>query len=164
MIRLLILLMFISSAAHAHKLNIMASSENGTLSVTSYFPDGKACGGCVFNVTDNFGNTVAEGKLDANGSFFKDGEFPEELTVTVDAGLGHMAQEKIRAVETEDLSEGVAPAESEDIRKLIRQELAKQTVEIKAELSKGRSNVDRIIAGIGYILGIFGLIVLLRKK
>ena len=51
-----------------------------------------------------------------------------------------------------------------DFRQILRQEMAKQTTELKAEMSKSKSNIDMIIAGIGYILGIFGIITLLRKK
>lgn len=164
MIRLLILLMLTCSAAHAHKLNIMASAENGTLSINSFYPDGRACSECAYTVTDSYGKIVAEGKLDKNGSLFKTGEYGDDLTVTVDAGFGHLAQEQITPVATDDLNEGVISGEGEDIRKVIRQELARQTAEIKTEMTKGRSNADKIIAGIGYILGIFGLIVILRKK
>lgn len=151
--------------AYAHKLNILAVSENGALTITAYFADGAVCKNCAFSVTDKFGKTVEEGKLDEEGSFIKTGTFPDEMKIVVDAGLGHMAEETIRATGDVDFNEGVAEVTDDyDIRKIIRQELSKQTTEIRAELDKNKSKLDMIIAGIGYILGIFGIITLLRKK
>jgi hypothetical protein len=53
---------------------------------------------------------------------------------------------------------------SEALRTIIRQELAKQTAEIQTAIDAGRTQTDKIIAGIGYLLGIFGLFMLFRKK
>ncbi len=162
---LTILLLMAVSPSYAHKLNILAVSENGALTITAYFADGAVCKNCAFTVTDKFGKTVEEGKLDDEGTFTKTGSFPDEMDIVVDAGLGHKAEETIRATGEVDFNEGVPEVtDNYDIRKIIRQELSKQTTEIRAELDKGKSKLDMIIAGIGYILGVFGIITLLRKK
>lgn len=163
MIRLLIIMMLACSSAYAHKLNIMAEVKEDSMTVNAFFADGKPCQDCALSVSDNFGKTVIEGRLDSDGAFFQSGSFPDDVIVTVDAGLGHMATEKLSKTVTENINEGTASS-GEDVRQIVRQEMAKQTAELKAEIAKSRSNIDKIIAGIGYILGIFGLIILLRKK
>jgi hypothetical protein len=47
---------------------------------------------------------------------------------------------------------------------MIRQELAKQTGELRLEIETHRSSLDKIMAGLGYIFGIFGLFMVFRRK
>lgn len=153
-----------SSVSYAHKLNILAIAEGDTISINSYFMDGTPCKQCGFTVTDSAGKVFADGKLADDGTFNKDGKLPEKMTVTVDAGLGHKAVQEISLDGTASEVPQESSGNSEDIRKIVREELVKQTAELKAEMDKHDSKKDKIIAGIGYVLGIFGIASLLRKK
>jgi len=163
-------LIMLTFNASAHKLNILGFAENDTLSINAYFADGSPCQECAFQVIGSDGKVFAEGKLDRKGEFFKAGKTPAEMTVIVDAGAGHRGEEKITSASTaEDSSVQAeqsqsAPVDDANLRQIIRQELSKQTAELKAEMDKGKSRLDKIIAGIGYILGIFGIAVLVRKR
>ncbi|MGE4266682.1 MAG: hypothetical protein AB7F25_04560 [Deferribacterales bacterium] len=163
-----VLTLFSFSTASAHKLNILAFAENNVLTVNSYFADGTPCRECAFQVLDADGKVFAGGKLDNNGEFSKNGEMPTEMKIIVDGGMGHRAEQSITSsAETNMAYEEPAPSTSVDttqIRQLIREELSKQTAELKAEIDKGRSHLDMIIAGIGYILGIFGIAMIVKKK
>ncbi|MCD8554086.1 hypothetical protein [Seleniivibrio sp.] len=165
---IVILTLLSFSTAFAHKLNILAFAENNVLTVNSYFADGTPCRECAFQVFDAEGKVFAEGKLSNDGEFSRNGKLPAEMKIVVDGGMGHRGEQTITSsAETETVNEEPVQSTSVDtaqIRQLIREELSKQTAELKAEIDKGRSHLDMIIAGIGYILGIFGIAMIVKKK
>lgn len=75
--------------AWAHKVNLFAYVEGGTVYTESYFPDGKKVEGGTVEVLDASGKKILEGKTDAQGAF----NFPlpkrEDLTFVLDATMGH---------------------------------------------------------------------------
>lgn len=75
--------------AWAHKVNLFAYVEGGTVYTESYFPDGKKVEGGTVEVLDASGKKILEGKTDAQGAF----NFPlpkkEDLTIVLDATMGH---------------------------------------------------------------------------
>lgn len=161
-------ILLINSSAFAHKLNVLAFAENNTLTVNAYFADGTPCRECAFQVLDADGKVFAEGKLDKGGEFSQNGETPTEMKIIVDGGMGHRGEQTITSsVDTNMAYEEPAASTAADttqLRQIVREELSKQTAELKAEIDKGRSHIDMIIAGIGYILGIFGIAILVKKK
>ncbi|QAR32184.1 hypothetical protein EP073_01855 [Geovibrio thiophilus] len=166
----LFLLFSAFSAAHAHRLNVLAVYEGGTLNITSYFGDGTYCKSCAYTVTGTDGHVLFKGTLSENGEAVLSGELPSSFFVNVDAGMGHFAKAEVTAEpltensETSEKTETLPTVDEDALRSMIRQELGKQTVEIQAAIDKGRTNTDKIIAGIGYLFGIFGLFMLFRKK
>lgn len=162
------LLLLTFSSAFAHKLNVLAFAENNTLTVNAYFADGTPCRECAFQVLDADGKVFVEGKLDKGGEFSQNGETPTEMKIIVDGGMGHRGEQTITSsVDTNMAYEEPAASTAADttqLRQIVREELSRQTAELKAEIDKGRSNLDMIIAGIGYILGIFGIAILVKKK
>lgn len=77
------------SQAWAHKVNLFAYVEGGTVYTESYFPDGRKVEGGTVEVLDASGKKILEGKTDAQGQF----NFPlpkkEDLTILLDASMGH---------------------------------------------------------------------------
>ena len=75
--------------AWAHKGNLFAYVEGGTVYTESYFPDGKKVEGGTVEVLDAGGKKILEGKTDTQGQF----NFPlpkkEDLTILLDATMGH---------------------------------------------------------------------------
>jgi nickel transport protein len=73
----------------AHKVNVFAYVEGGKVFTESYFPDGKKVEGGTVEVRDASGTKLLEGKTDNQGLF----SFPlpkkEDLTITLDATMGH---------------------------------------------------------------------------
>lgn len=76
-------------AALAHKVNIFAYVEGSMVYTESYFSDGKPVAGGVIEVQNQKGVTLLEGKTDEKGLF----SFPlpkkEDLTIIVNAAMGH---------------------------------------------------------------------------
>jgi nickel transport protein len=87
---LLVMLLLVAVPAMAHKVNIFAYVEKGTVYTESYFPDGKAVEEGIIEVLDGAGKKLLEGKTDKDGHF----SFPlpgkkEDLTIVINASMGH---------------------------------------------------------------------------
>lgn len=165
------LVLAVFSTAEAHKLNLLALYEGGTLNISSYFGDGTFCKRCPYTVTAQDGHVLFKGTLSNKGEAVLSGELPSVFFVSVDAGMGHFAKAEVTNVSTSSGSNAGSNVESaqafinEDaLKNIIRQELARQTVELQIAIDAGNSRTDKIIAGLGYLFGIFGLFVLFRKK
>ena len=78
-----------TTPACAHKVNIFAYVENGKIFTESYFPDGKKVEGGTIEVLDGKNRKLLEGKTDKEGKF----SFPipqkDDLTIVIDASMGH---------------------------------------------------------------------------
>ena len=81
--------LILSTAVSAHKVNIFAYVESGTIYTESYFPDGRAVEKGKVQIYDSQDNLIQEGTTDNEGlcSF----EIPkvDELTIVIDASMGH---------------------------------------------------------------------------
>ncbi len=86
----LVMLLVAATPAMAHKVNIFAYVEAGTVHTESYFPDGKMVEEGTIEVLDGGGRKLLEGKTDREGRF----SFPlpankEDLTIVINASMGH---------------------------------------------------------------------------
>jgi len=87
---LMVIFLGIAVPAMAHKVNIFAYVEKGTVFTESYFPDGKKVEGGSVEVLDGSGKKLLEGKTDKEGLF----SFPlpakkQDLTIVLNASMGH---------------------------------------------------------------------------
>jgi nickel transport protein len=80
---------FLAAPAYAHKVNIFAYVENGKIFTESYFPDGKKIEGGTIQVFDSQNQKVAEGKTDKEGKFSLPIPKKDDLTIVIDASMGH---------------------------------------------------------------------------
>ena len=75
--------------AWAHKVNVFAYAEGGKVYTESYFPDGRKVESGTIEVRDASGAKLLEGRTDSQGLF----SFPlpkkEDLTIILDATMGH---------------------------------------------------------------------------
>ncbi len=93
-------LLLLQSPALAHKVNVFAYVENGTVYTESYFPDGRKVEEGAIEVFDKAGIKVAEGKTDHEGRF----SFPlpavkDNLNIVVNASMGHKASYLLKKTE-----------------------------------------------------------------
>jgi nickel transport protein len=84
--------LLLQAPASAHKVNVFAYVENGTVHTESYFPDGKKVEGGAIEVFDTAGKRIVEGKTDRQGNF----SFPvpaekDDLRIVLNASMGHKA-------------------------------------------------------------------------
>jgi nickel transport protein len=88
-------------AVSAHKVNLFAYVESGTVYTESYFPDGRPVEGGKVSVLDAAGQVLLEGVTDPEGLF----RFPvpkvDDLTIELDATMGHKNSFKLKKAEVE---------------------------------------------------------------
>ena len=191
LIFIFLIIMMVNISVFAHKVNIFAYVEGDKVYTESYFNDGKKCIDSKIEVFDNQGNKLLEGLTDEEGMFSF--EIPSkdvidgDLKVVLTASMGHRAEYIIPANELrgvtgliKEKSEEPIPAVSPEIysldlkqiQSLIEDALDKKLKPIMREMIEiKKSQEDKIspteiIGGIGYIIGIFGIIAyfLSRKR
>lgn len=73
----------------AHKVNVFAYVEGEIVRTESYFPDGRPVAGGTIEVRDRNDTILLAGKTDEKGLF----SFPlpkkEDLSIVINAGMGH---------------------------------------------------------------------------
>ncbi len=183
---LIIIMMDIS--VFAHKVNVFAYAEGDKVYTESYFNDGKMCVDSKIEVFDNQGNKLLEGLTDEEGMFsFK---IPSEdvidggLKIVLSASLGHRAEYIISADEIRGsaglikeepeepvslISPETSSVDLKEIQSIIEDTLDEKLKPIMREIKKSQEDKispTEIIGGIGYIIGIFGIIAyfLSRKR
>lgn len=160
---LLFLLMLMVWPAHAHRINAFADYSDGKLTVMSYFSDGTPVRNARVTVIDPKGAIVAEGFTDDDGIFSIELP-PANYKIVVNESLGHRAETEIaltpkeKAVPAEKSSQkkqhkGIDQLEEQILQKLDR-----------IERALNRIRVIEIVGGLGWIIGVFGIIALLKSR
>ncbi len=103
---LLFFLLFIgvSDNLWAHKVNIFAYVEGQRVYTESYFPDGSAVKGGEIAVLDSEGNVLLSGVTDDEGMYQFEIPKIDDLTIVLDASMGHRATYEIGAEELGETS------------------------------------------------------------
>ncbi len=203
------------SKSFAHRVNVFAWVEGEIIHTECYFQDGTAVHGGRLEVLDSNGEVVHSGVTDDEGVYSFRVPKVDDLTIVLEASMGHRATFEIPEKELthlaglqqkpqdsplastreekgetgrDDTSEGEQkhePSEAsteggsapvaaahypsvEDIREVIREEVSSQLKPLTrqvAQLQKGeRISTREIFAGIGYIFGLFGLVMFFQSK
>jgi nickel transport protein len=188
LIFIFLIIMMVNISVFAHKVNIFAYVEGEKIYTESYFNDGKKCIDSKIEVFDNQENKLLEGLTDKEGEFSF--EVPSEdgdLKIVLTASMGHQAEYSILAdelsstaglikEEPEEPVSLISPETSlvdlKEIQSIIEDSLNEKLKSIMREMREiKKSQEDKIspteiIGGIGYIIGIFGIIAyfLSRKR
>lgn len=91
----------LSTAVSAHKVNIFAYVESGTIYTESYFPDGRAVEKGNVLIYDSQDNLLLEGTTDQEGLCSFDVPKVDDLTVVIDASMGHRSSFELSKDEVE---------------------------------------------------------------
>ena len=169
----------------AHKVNIFAYVEGDKVYTESYFNDGKKCIDSKIEVFDNQGNKLLEGLTDEEGMFsFEIPPGDGDLKIVLTASMGHRAEYSISADELKGaaglikeepeepvsvISPETSSVDLKEIQSIIEDTLDEKLKPIMREIKKSQEDKispTDIIGGIGYIIGIFGMIAyfLSRKR
>lgn len=147
----------------AHSLSVTASYDEGELFIESFFGDGTPCKDCKFDVKKDE-KELFKSTLDSEGVFEDSVELKPPFNVHIDGGMGHWADVKIDGTEMQEesvvagsSSATMSSIDETKIRQIIRSELNKQNGKIESMIKKNESNLEKMLVGLGYILGIFGL-------
>jgi len=163
----------------AHRVDIFPYIENGKIVVEGYFSDGTPARNSKVKIYNENGEKIAEGKTDEKGiCSFPIPENTDRLKISLIAGMGHRTETSFSIGKEIEQSgnevkkeEGKKTKNSEETNKKIETDEVEKAVEeaikplIKMmEEERRRIKISDVIGGIGYILGIFGLIALLYKR
>jgi nickel transport protein len=189
-IALTFLILFPMTRADAHKVLLYAYVEGNTIHAEGYFGDGKKVVNSLVEVMDNNGNKLLEGKTDTEGQFIFEAPKKDDLTLVLTASMGHRATFKIAAnkialpgVPAEAVPEAekaaipksplknTAPVgtmvTAEEVRAIVSESLdrkLKPVVDAILESRQTGPSVTEILGGIGYIFGIFGVILYFKSR
>jgi nickel transport protein len=180
----LALLFIMGASAHAHGVYIFAWVERDTVHTDSYYSSEEKVKDGVIKVFGSSGDILLEGKTDANGEFsFKIPGKPP-LRIVLETGMGHRSEFLLELDDRTGIEETPTPPDEnkdhqgpstspsrEDvnqIRKVVEETLdtrLKPITKALAEIERDKGpGLTEIIAGIGYIVGIMGIILYFRTK
>jgi len=171
----------LSAPAQAHKVMIFAYEEGDTVYAEGYFADGKKAQDSLVEVYGEDGTKLLEGKTDTNGLFSFPVPDTPEIRIVLTASMGHRAEctlkgngngktdaAKKEGAELIPRGEKVHVTVDEDrIRAIVTEELDKKIGPLAREVAllheRGISLTD-VIGGIGYIVGIMGLLMYFKAR
>lgn len=171
------------AVSHAHKVNIFAYVDGNTIVTDSGYSRSKRVHDGVVEVYDAAtGKMLVSGPTDTTGRY--DFQIPDEaraqhmdLRLLLKAGTGHQAEWVVKYDEygaakgpfaaTEEKHTHVAVANTKgdeaDVQAIVRQEL-EPVKRMLAEMNQAGPSVTEIIGGIGYILGLFGIVAYMKSR
>jgi nickel transport protein len=166
--------------ALAHKATIFAWVEGDTVYTESKFMGGTEVRNAQILVFDGEGTQLLEGTTNGSGEFSFKVPKLADLTVVLNAGMGHRAQWTVPESEIREASgtsEGKPAPETfqqwavglnrEEIKELIEDSLDRKLRPIMSIMAESRSrgpSVTEIVGGIGYIFGLMGLALYFRDR
>ena len=172
------------SKVWAHKVNVFAWVEGDTVFVEGYFPGGKKSQDSLVEVFNPAGTKLMEGRTNETGEFsFK---IPErtDLKIVLTASMGHKNDFTISASDLGGSgslpssepakkhvhSVGESVPVSNDIHQLetiIDEALDRKlapVIKLIRDKRKEGPTISQIVGGIGYIFGLFGLVMYLKSR
>jgi nickel transport protein len=181
---------FLPSDAGAHRVNIFAWVEGDTVLVECKYPDGREVYEGVIRVLDSAGKELLNGKTNTKGEFSFKVPKQDDLTIVLEAGMGHRAdwplskQDLAPAGESAVSSapapkaEAPPPAAKESapgaasplpagidqaIEKALDKKLA-PVLRMLAEMHEQKVRLTDVLGGIGYIIGLVGVAAYFKRK
>lgn len=179
-IRFALLLIFLLPPlqAHGHKIHTFAWVSGDTVTVESgFFGNHPLINGKVSVKNKQSGETILEGISDNKGVFTF--TIPaiikrraEDLLITVSGGEGHQAEWLLPASEyLSDDSISILPqkqtVDGEELRKIVQEVLEQELAPIKRNIARAadqKPGFRDTMGGIGYLLGLAGLVAWLRNR
>lgn len=190
----LALTLCLSAVSHAHKVNVFAYVDGNSIVTDSGYSRSKRVHDGVIEVYDEAsGRMLLSGETDQNGKFdfvIPDEARSERmnLRLLLKAGTGHQAEWTVKydeygaakgpfaasepghghlaVAKPEAGAVGASPAVAVDnsqIEAIVRRELA-PVKQMLADLSQPGPSVTEIVGGIGYILGLFGIVAYMKSR
>lgn len=167
-------ILLFSETAHAHKVNVFAWVEGGTVHTESKFSGGKKVKEGKIEVYNHLNQKVLEGTTDGQGYFaFAVPKDAQTLKVVLTAGMGHSNDWQITAEElgyenTDQPAQSAKPTpapasnaqlqlDKNALEQIVERAVEKKLAPLKAQLAEQAWGLRDVVAGIGYILGLMGL-------
>ncbi len=178
-----VLVMLLSGipAAQAHKVMLFAVREGGRVLAQGYFGDGKPAKDALVEVFDRQGRKLFEGRTDDAGELAFPLEETGALTLVMNASMGHRAEFRLEGPAEVPPEKGVSPGANpppagadlaggvtaDELRRIIGEELDSRLAPLVRGLfaaQKRGPGVTEIVGGLGYILGLLGVVMYMRSR
>jgi nickel transport protein len=173
----------LTSRVWAHKVNVFAWVEGDMVYVEGYYPGGKKAQNSLVEVYNVEGAKLLEGRTNQKGEFSFKIPARENLKIVLTASMGHkndfaLTAEDLGGSESPSqepvpkISQKVAtpPSATVDIGQLevmIDQALDRKldpVIKLIRNARKEGPGVTEIIGGIGYIFGLFGVVMYFKSR
>ncbi|MCX5577855.1 hypothetical protein [Kaistia terrae] len=163
--------------ASAHRLKVFASAIGNSIEGQAYFVGSGPAAGVDVTLRDAANTLLQSGKTDPDGKFALPVSNSGDIVVTVDAEDGHVARFTVAGGELDPAPTSAKPATNAvvpvaanasptvpmaDIEIAVARKIAPLAAQIDALESSLR--VQDIVGGIGYIVGVFGLLAFLKSR
>ncbi|MBI5787766.1 MAG: hypothetical protein HZA78_02775 [Candidatus Schekmanbacteria bacterium] len=159
------------SRVWAHKVNIFAYAEKGTVFTEGYFPDGKAVEGGKVEVYDSQQNKLLEGTTDKDGLFSFKIPKQDDLNIVLIATMGHKNSFLLKSSDLAGEGSAATPSAGSDVPAADVPASSSGAVAETApakpirHMSQGEPlPVSGILGGLGFIFGLTALIMQLAGK
>ncbi len=180
-----------ATSAWAHKVTVFAWVEDNTVHTQSKFSGGRSAKNAPIVVFNASGEKLLEGRTDTQGRFAFTPPKPEALRVVLMAGSGHRGEWTVAAEEFDihrtaaaprSTSAGAEQPESDhehahptdeavtlsadELQIMIEAALDKKLAPVlrRLEVQEQGPALKDVFGGIGYIVGIVGLVAYLRSR
>jgi nickel transport protein len=179
----IILSLTVVSQVSAHKVNVFAWVEGERVFVEGYYPGGKKAQNSLVEVYNSSGAKLLEGRTNEKGEFSFKRPAREELTIVLTAGMGHKNDFTITAGDNgrsepvpaervaEERDNRVTPSSTttdmDQLEVMIEQALDRKlepVIKLIRDTRKEGPGVTEILGGMGYIFGLFGIVMYFRSR
>jgi nickel transport protein len=187
------IMLLTAGAALAHRVNVFAWVEGDTVFVECKYPDGTKVHEGVIRVLDSASKELLSGKTNDKGEFSFRVPKLDDLTVVLEAGMGHRGDwplsrqdlspageapgqtspaasqpaPKTEAPAAKELSPAAASPLPAGIDQAIEKALDKKLAPIMrmlAEMQEQKVRLTDVLGGIGYIIGLVGVAAYFKRK
>jgi len=187
------LMLLTAGAALAHRVNVFAWVEGDTVFVECKYPDGTKVHEGVIRVLDSASKELLSGKTNDKGEFSFKVPKLDDLTVVLEAGMGHRGDwplsrqdlspageapgqtspaasqpaPKTEAPAAKELSPAAASPLPAGIDQAIEKALDKKlapVMKMLAEMHEQKVRLTDVLGGLGYIFGLVGVAAYFKRK
>jgi nickel transport protein len=186
----LVVSFFLPGDAGAHRVNIFAWVEGDTVLVECKYPDGREVYEGVIRVLDSAGKELLNGKTNTKGEFSFKAPKQDDLTIVLEAGMGHRADWPLSKQDLAPAGESAVPSApapkteapspaakesapgaasplpagiDQAIEKALDKKLA-PVMRMLAEMREQKVRLTDVLGGIGYIIGLVGVAAYFKRK
>jgi nickel transport protein len=178
-----------AAAAQAHRVNVFAWVEGETVFVEGKYPDGTRVHQGAVRVLDSAGAVLLKGATNAQGEFSFKIPKPDDLTIVLEAGMGHRADWPLSRQDLAPPGDAPGPAPSVPapappaetsphaadapgpstaafdaaVEKALDKKLAPM-MKMLAEMHEQKVRLTDVLGGLGYILGLVGIAAYFKRK
>ena len=173
----------LSTRVYAHKVNVFAWGEGDMVFVEGYYPGGKKAQNSLVEVYNSRGEKLLEGRTNKKGEFSFKIPAKDDLRIVLTASMGHKndftiaagdlgglepsSKESITTTTKADAPPSATTVDMSRLQVMIDEALDRKldpVIKLIRNTRKDGPGVTEIVGGIGYIMGLFGLVMYFKSR